>query len=199
MIMRKIDDLVANQIEVLKGQAFYQDFLDQYSTFDEWKQDLTKYIMMGVALLLPLFITFVFYLIYAFKAADLATEESIIYTSNQIIAKKTALSRGNSAVGMSPISNTAVLEAKIPLLGISPEKIRIASGSFNFIENDGVTTTNATFEFQELSSDELFTLLKSTTQKLRMKLREIQINKNPDNNLLEGSFGVSHFSKMRAE
>lgn len=199
MIMQKLDSLVAEQMENLKSQGFYQDFLDQYSTFDDWKQDLTKYIMMAVALLLPLFITFIFYLVYSSKASKLAEYEKMIYTSNQIIAKKTAMSKGNGSIGVSPISNVSVLESKLGSLGVSTQKVRIASGTFDFIENDGVATANATIEFQELSSSELFTLLNSITLRLRMKLREIQINKNTDNNLLEGSFGVSHFSKMREE
>ena len=194
-LMQMIDRQIESLAERIKEHSSYQDFLENYSNFEEWQQDLIKYAMLAFALLLPLLICSIFMGLYFSAKSELEIYQKIINTSNQIIQLDKSFKSYNRIVGRSPITNTNILEGKLGQLGVDRSKLKLQPDSFNYIED--TASTVAIIEFNELSSEELYSLLKRMTINQKMKLQEINIQKSEESNLLQGYVDILYLAQRR--
>ena len=194
-LMQMIDRQIESLAERIKEHSSYQDFLENYSNFEEWQQDLIKYAMLALALLLPLLICSIFMGLYFSAKSELEIYQKIINTSNQIIQLDKSFKSYNRIVGRSPITNTNILEGKLGQLGVDRSKLKLQPESFNYIED--TASTVAIIEFNELSSEELYSLLKRMTINQKMKLQEINIKKSEESNLLQGYVDILYLAQRR--
>lgn len=194
-LMQMIDRQIESLAERIKEHSSYQDFLENYSNFEEWQQDLIKYAMLALALLLPLLICSIFMGLYFSAKSELEIYQKIINTSNQIIQLDKSFKSYNRIVGRSPITNTNILEGKLGQLGVDRSKLKLQPDSFNYIED--TASTVAIIEFNELSSEELYSLLKRMTINQKMKLQEINIQKSEESNLLQGYVDILYLAQRR--
>lgn len=192
--MEKIDQFVDEKMGQLTETSEFQNYTETYNGLEDWQQDIVKYVMMAIAILLPLLISLIFYSFYSSAKSELETYEEIIYTANQITGKQSAILVANSMFS-SPIGNQRALEAKFTSLGVDSSNLRVEAGSFNLIELGSVNEVNADVAFQNLSSKSLYDLIEKMTFTAKMKVREINIKKDPNSNLLKGIFSISHYSK----
>ncbi len=197
--MQRIDEFLKQQVEDFKDAPAYSQIIETYSSLEDWQQEAIKFAMMVFSILIPLIFTFIFYLFYSSANYDLVLQENIIKNANQIIASRADLRKSSNILNPYPIPNQNALESKLSAFGVDTSKMRVASGSFDIIEANGISEMQASIEFKEISSKDLYDYLNKLSFRAKFKFREILINKNPKNNLLEGSFGVSQFSKLPDE
>lgn len=195
--MQKLDDLILTQLEEFKESNVYTQIQETYATLEEWQQDAVKFALMITSLLIPFLLVMISYLFYSGAKSDLMTNESIIEEANRIIASRIDLRKKSGVLNPVPIGNRAALERKISGLGLNSSQIRVDSNSFDEIISQGVSESQATLEFKEMSSEDLNKALSSLSFRGKFKFREILITKNETNQLLEGSFAISLFSQLQ--
>lgn len=195
--MQKLDDLVLTQLEEFKNTNAYSQVQETFAAFEEWQQDLAKFGLMILSLLIPFLLIFISYLFYSGAKSDLTMYENTIEQANKIIASRADLRRKSNVLNPTPITDRTSLERKISGLGLNTSKIRVVSNSFDEMVNQGVSETQATLEFKDLSSEDFYQALKKLNFRGKFRFREILVTKNEKSELLEGSFGISLFSQAQ--
>ena len=194
--MQKLDEFIITQLEDFKESNAYSQIQESYATLEEWQQDAVKFAMMVASLLIPLLLILISYLFYSSASSELSLHEEIIRNANKIIASRADLRQKSGVLNPIPVGNRAALERKISGLGLNTSKIRVDSNSFNEISSQGVSETQATLEFKDMSTEDLNETIRSLSFRGKFRFREILIEKNAQTSLLEGNFGISLFSQV---
>lgn len=200
-VMKPIDNIVTTNVEKLKESSEYQKFLDSYNSWEDKIQNGFKAGLLFLVVLIPLIIIgFFTFLNYSAKK-DLSLVEDIIKTGNNILATSTgAKSQARQYFGRS-LTTKSDFEREIsnalPNQGIDATKILI--GDFSSEEVDGVNEIRAQLKFNGISSQNLFGLFKAVAVIKKIKIDQINLKKNDQTNLLEGTLSVIHFSTILDE
>lgn len=195
--MQKLDELIITQLEEFKESNAYTQIQETYGALEEWQQEAVKFAMMILSLLLPFVLIFISYLFYSSAKSELLMHEGIISNANKIIASRAELRKKSGVLNPIPVGNRAALERKLSGLGLDTSKIRVDSNSFDEIISQGVSETQATLEFKDMSTKDLNETIKNLSFRGKFRFRDILINKNDKTELLEGKFGISLFSQAQ--
>ncbi len=200
-IMKPIDNMVANNVEKFKETAEYQKFLDTYNAWEDKIQNIFKGALLALIIFIPLLLILVFTLFNFSARNDLHLSEEIISTGNAIIATSvSAKAKARQYFGRS-ITTKSDFEREIsnalPGQGIDASKILI--GEFSSDEVDGVNEIRAELKFTGISSKNLFGLFNAIGIRKKMKVDQVNLKKNKQTNLLEGTLSVIQFSPIVEE
>ena len=197
-IMKKIDDLLFQNIEKLRLYDQFLDFTESYSNWEEKTQEIFKAILLGAVILIPTLIVFIFLMMNNSAHNDLEVKEDILKIASKISSQKTVITTLNSKYLSSPITSQSMLETQIknglPAMNIDTSKITVSN--FETAEDDGLSKASADVRFKDLSSQNLFGFLRIITISKKMRIEEVDIKKNKQTNLLEGLITVFHYSKL---
>lgn len=197
-IMKSIDEFTLKQVEALKLSAPFQQFLETYSEWDEKIQNLFRGALIILVILIPLFFIFSFYLLNSSTHNSLKQKEKIIDLASKVITQTQAITKNSTLYLAKQVSSQNNLENLIKnnlsSLGIDSTKMTVAN--FNSEEDKSITKINADISFKDFTSNHFFSFLSYlTTGNRKMRIDEIDIKKNTQTNLLEGTITINHFSK----
>ena len=200
-IMKPIDRFLMENLEKLISTPEYQKMLDTYNSWEDKVQSIFKGALLFLIVLVPIILIFIFMMLNSSAKSRLSTAEKIIETGNGIISTSSQVRSISTKYFGKPISSKSNFEREmansLPSQGIDSSKILI--GDFELNEIDGVNELKAELKFSALSSQNIFNLLNILTIRQKMKIEEINIKKNIQTNLLEGTLAVIHFSPIPDE
>lgn len=201
-IMKNIDLFVFNNVEKVTKIPEYQKFVDFYSSWEEDLQTFLKLFLVTAAIGFPLFIAFIFYMINSSAKNELKTYENIITTASTIVSKSSsAQMQAIKFFGKNPLSTRTAFENELKnsLSAVGIDTAKISTANFDNKEDSGVNEVSAEIKFRELSAANFFSLLNTLTIKSKMKVDEINISKNKQTNLLEGTTKLLYFSQLQLD
>jgi len=197
-IMKVIDESISQNVQKLKVYEPISDFLETYNNWEESVQEIFKAICLTIVLFIPSFFILIFLIFNSSTQDKLDTKEEIIQIAAKISNQKSMINQISSNHLGSPINSQAMLETQIknglPALGIDANRISISN--FESKEDENLNKMSADIRFNQLSSQNLFGLLRIVTISKKMRIEEIDIKKNKQSNLLEGLITIFHYSKL---
>ena len=199
-IMKPIDKLVLQGVDKLSATNEYQRFMEIYNSWEDNLQSLFKAGMVFILFLIPSLVIMLFYFLHSSAKTDYSIALQIIQTAQNINSKSSQVEReSRNYLGQNPITTKSIFERELsstlPSRGVDTTKIQV--GNFSINEINGMNETSGELKFRGLSSDNLFGFLNVLSLRLKMKIDEINIKKNTQTNLLEGTLSVLHYSKIR--
>jgi hypothetical protein len=196
-IMKSMDEFVLIQIDRLKESPQFQKILDKYSSLEESEHMITNIILMILTVVIPFIFIIVFYVILSSQTSELAQNEKIINSASKIIAQSMELKNQKAKTFGREITDQASLKSMISGVlsssGIDTAKVTI--NNFEIFDTAGINEVNATVQFKELSSSNVFSLLQNLILTNKFKAKNINIEKDLKIQLLNGSIDVVYFSK----
>ncbi len=200
-IMQSIDEAMLKQVEILKESSFYQNASESYTQLEEWQQSIANGALMLVTIGLPLLFTLIFYSIYASYMNKLENTQQINTLASTIIGQTSQLQSQSGRMFGAEIKSEGELKTKLnsalTSVGIDGTKVRVAD--FFTDERSGISELSAKVHFQDFSSANIYAFIQRLFIAENYKLREISIEKNSNNQLLNGTLDISYFSKITLE
>lgn len=197
-IMKSLDQFVFDQVSNLKETPSLQKLFEKYNILEEPEQKKVNFALMAFSLIVPFSFIFMFFLFLNSSKNELQLKEEIIQKASEIIAKKKQMDIYTRSVFGNELNSEASFKNKVTTLlsnqGIDTSKVQITD--FLSTDNYGITNANAKLVFNALSDKSLFKIIKALFVIEKFKVESINISKNKENNLLDGNFNISYFSKQ---
>jgi hypothetical protein len=196
-IMKTMDEFVLTQIEKLKESPQFHKVVDKYNSLEESEHTIANAILMGITIIVPFIFIIIFYAIFNSQNSILTQNEAIIHSASKIIAQSKELKSQKSQTFGREVTTQSSLKSMISGVlsssGIDTSKVTI--DNFEIFETAGINEVNATVQFKELSSHNVYALLQNLILTNKFKAKNINIEKNRKIQLLNGSIDVIYFSK----
>lgn len=199
--MKSIDEALLVQVEKLKDAPLFQKIIEKYNSLEELEHIIANAILMFVTVLIPVIFTLIFYIFFNTQKNELILNESIINSASKIISQSMELKKQKQKTFGREITTQSGLKSMISGVlssaGIDTAKVTI--DNFEIFETAGINEINATIQFKELSSNNVFALLQNLILTKKFKAKNINIEKNLKISLLSGSIDVIYFSKSASD
>lgn len=201
-IFRKIDQAIFDRIDKFKQTPSYNPLQDFYNGLEEEQQKLFKGIVILSIFILPLMgLGFILWQNDNLKA-DLALRTSIVSKANEIIGQSQGLQEITPQVFSSnPIDSESMMTSRISSL-MSSMSIDLAKIQVSDFKNDPISSTSmkseSKFSFTNVSTDELMNIFTLMISREKFRISSVEIKRNADTNMLQGSFHGIHYSTFTA-
>lgn len=202
-IFKTMDEAIFKGVDEIKGRPEFQKVFDEVNALPEEQQKIINHSLSILAILIPILLTaFVFWQNISLKS-DIETRQQILREVAENSKKKNQLElTGRNIIGPGEITGLPDLQrlvrSALSSRGVTADNVTITD--FNQTNaGEGLTQTAATLNFTSLSTQELSALFQDLIQRQKVKISAIQIEKREQNNLLEGSFQIYHFSKFEGD
>lgn len=201
-IMKPIDDYLVLQIEKLKEHSQYQRLIDNFSTLEENEQSVIKGIMMISLIIVPLLVIIIFYSITSSLKSELAVKESILQSSKNIISLTNDVKRDEMKALSPHAENESRFKSDISRAlsrsGIDNSRMQINNIVFNE-QGGNINEVQADIIFKGLSSANMYDFFNDLLIRKKVRLDEIQIKKDVNTHLLDGTASLFYYSKILVE
>jgi hypothetical protein len=197
-LFRRIDQGIFERIDKFKQTPNYTPIQDFYNSLEEEQQKLFKgLVILGIFLLPLLAIGAVWWQNKNFRE-DLALRRALISKANEIIGQSQSLQEIMPVVfSENPIDSQSMMTSRLSSLlsssGVDLSKIQVSEFDSSNISST-VLKSEAKFSFTNVSTDELMNILTAMLQREKFRVSAIDIKRNNDNNLLQGTFQAIHYS-----
>lgn len=197
-IFKKIDREIFDRIDKFKLTPGYNNIQDFYNGLEEEQQKVFKAGVIAVILFLPLLpLGFLFWQNTSLKA-DLDTRIALISKANEIIGQKQSLRDVSpNILSDSPIDGESMMSSRLSNI-LSAASIDLSKINVNNYTGEMTSGTimrsEADFQFSNLSTDELMNIFTTMIQREKFRVSSVDIKRNADTNLLQGTFHAIHFS-----
>lgn len=196
-IMKPIDNFINSQVNNLKQNQNYLNFLEDFSNKDENIQTIYKGIISFLIFMIPVSILLISFLFNYSLQSKLDETEDIISTGMRIIEKKSTINTEAKNFFGTPLSSRSSLQNTInnalSSAGVASNKVTIQN--FQPDTEKGYNIVTIDLKFGGFSNKNLFTFLSGLNTRNKMRIEEINIKKNLKSNLLEGVITFIHYSK----
>jgi hypothetical protein len=195
---RKIDEAIFNRIDKFKLTPNYTPVQDFYNSLEEEQQKLFKGVMILMIVLLPLLGLGVIWWQNNSLRENLKLRRSLISRANEIVGQGQSLKEITPTVfSENPIDSQSMMTSRLSQLlsttGIDLSKIQVTSFDSKNITSS-VVSSEANFNFNALSTEELMNLFSAMIGREKFRISSVEIKRNPDSNLLQGTFSAIHYS-----
>lgn len=197
-IFKKLDHEVFAGIDKLKNHSNYQPFLDFYTNLEDEQQKLFKIASLLALFLVPLLLLSVLYFKNMGLKSDYKQRADIYLKAGEILSKSQGVRQVSSNIlSQNPIDSSEMIISKISSslspLGVDLNKIQIANFESNEVSSS-IISSQAEFSFKNMSVNELMDTFIGLIRTEKFRIETIQINRNENSNLLQGSFLGIHYS-----
>jgi hypothetical protein len=198
-IMKTIDTFIFVKLDELSTLSEFQKITEAYSGLEENIQEIVKALLMAIIVLIPLVFVFIFSSMNSSIKKELETKDKIIHNANELIQKKSLLSKEErNILATNFVDTQSALQGKISntLSMISVDSTKVNINNFDTEELEGlITKVKADLSFKGFTDQELFAMVNSMVSKLKIRIDEISIKKNETRNILDGIMTVHYYSK----
>lgn len=197
-IFKKIDRDIFDRIDKFKLSPGYNNIQDFYNGLEEEQQKVFKALVIVLIFILPLLpIGFLFWQNTSLKT-DLDTRIALISKANEIIGQKQSLRDVSpNILSDSPIDGESMMTSRISnmLSSVAVDLSKIQVNNYTGEMTSGtIMLSEADFQFSNLSTDELMNIFTNMIQREKFRIQSVDIKRNADTNLLQGTFHAIHFS-----
>jgi hypothetical protein len=201
-LFKKIDLGLFENIDKFKKTPNYNTLQDFYNSLDEEQQKALKASIIFAFILIPALLISLMWWQNSNLKNDLNLRSQIISKANEILGQKQSLGQAKfSILADSPIDSDSMMVSRLStiLSSMGGDLSKIKIKNFNSSNpSSEVMRTEATLEFSNFSTDELINLVTGMIQNEKFRISQIEINRNPSTNLLQGNFQAIHFSSVSA-
>ena len=201
-LFKRLDTEVFQGLDKLKTHPNYQSILDFYTNLEDDQQKFLKSGMMIALFVIPMIlVTFLFFQNQSLKS-DFSQRVEIYKKANEILAKNQGVRDISSNIfSQNPIDSSEMIISKIssavgPTVDLN--KIKVSNFTSDQISSS-IVNSQATFSFKEMSVNELMDTFVGLIRREKFRIQSIQIIRNENTNLLQGSFVGIHYSVVSQE
>lgn len=199
-IFKSMDEAIFKALEDIKGQPQIQKLVDNTSTLPEEQQKILNHSLSIFVIILPILLTSFIFFQNITQKSEIETRELILEEVAEHSKKKNQLElTGRNIIGPGQISDLPDLQrlvrSALSSRGVMADSVTITDFNQTSV-GDGLTQTLSTLNFMGLTTQELTGLIQDLTQRQKVKISALQVERDDSNELLEGSFEIYHFSKL---
>jgi len=201
-IMKNIDSYLFDKLDELQAQPGWSKIADLYASLEEKSQEIVKATIMAIIFIVPLLVVLIMVGLNSSLRSEQETKKNMIEIANSIIQKQSLINGSEKKIlGSQFINSASAFKSKIAntfnLLSIDTSKVKISN--FDSSEENGlITRAKIDIKFNGLTNDQLFSAINNLVGKDKIRIDEIQVRKESQNNLLDGIMTVLYFSKDRS-
>lgn len=198
-IMQPIDDFMSKKVDELMQHAEVQKIMDQYAALDENIQDIIKNLMALAIVLIPLIFVMTLWSFNSSLKDELALKKETLGIAQEIVSKESRVGTlKRNYINSTAVNSQSDFQQKVSghlgASGIDTSKISL--GGFDSVDVAGfIIESRVDLKFNQLSNNELFTLLSKLSMRLKIKVDEISIKKNANDNLLQGIIRIIYYGQ----
>lgn len=199
---KRIDRAVFERIDKFKLSPGYNNLQDFYNGLEEEQQKVFKAAIVFLIFFLPtVFLGLVVWQNNNLKA-DLDTRIALISKANEIIGQRQGLRDVSpNILSDNPIDGDSMMTSRLSnlLSGIGMDLSKLQVENYNGELTSGtIQRAEADFKFTNLSTDELMNIFTSMIQREKFRIQSVDIKRNNETNLLQGSFRAIHYGNAIA-
>lgn len=199
-IFKKIDRAVFESIDKFKLTPNYNVIQDFYNGFEEEQQKVVKGVIIVALFVLPLMLVGIIFWQNSSLQTELDLRKSIVREAQRIIGQNQGLrEKSPQVLSQNPIDSDLMMTSRLSNLlsavGIDLSKIQVSNFSSTSITSN-IMRSESDFQFSNLSTDELMNIFTSMIQRDKFRIESVDIKRNTDSNLLQGTFHAVHFSSF---
>lgn len=198
-IFIQIDDFIFKKLDLLKSDGAFQKFNDLLSALDESKQKLVAQIATFFLILAPFTFVLIFWWGNFQTKKSLDIKKQIIEQIATFEGNQNALTNV-SASYLSPnaINGQEDLDNKIRNIlsqhGIDQQKVSVANFHQTSISSS-VAKVEAEVTFSNFGTNDFSAFMRSMVESERFKIFKINLVKNKEDNLLQGTISLMHMGQ----
>lgn len=202
-VFKSIDEAIFKAVEEVKGQPQIQKLIDEVKALPEEQQKIINHSLSILVILTPIFLTLFFFWQNAVQRSNIETRQLILQEVAENSKKKNQLElTGRNIIGPGEINELSDLQrlvrSALSSRGVTADSVTVTD-FYQSSAGEGLTQTSATLNFSALSTQDLTSLFQDLIQRQKVKISALQVEKKEQNNLLDGSFEIYHFSKLNNE
>ena len=198
-IFIRIDEFIFQKLDYLKTEGIFQKFNDVLSTLDEAQQKLVAQVTTFFFILTPFIFVFIlwwgnFQTKKAIEIKKQIIEQIAIYEGNQTTLNNISA----NYLAPAAILGREDLDNKIRniLSQNAIDQSKVSIKNFNQTSTSStVAKIEAEISFEKFGTNDFSMFMRSLIENERMKIIKINLVKNKENNLLDGSLSVSHMGQ----
>jgi len=200
-IFRPLDELLFKQIDVLKKSPSYQKMSEQIASLGETQQKVVNQITTFSTIVIPFIIALVIFFLNSSLRSDIELKKDILTQIQSFQSHKIETeSIGRRVLAPRTLSDKNALKKRIDRIvsrkSIGKDKITISDFNSN-LASGGIEQVNAKLNFKKLTSTQFTDFLLALLQSEKMKVEEIEVNKDKKSKRLMGHLLVIHYGKTK--
>ena len=195
-IFIKIDNFIFKKLDILKNDGVLQKFNDVTSIFDESKQKLIAQLIAFFFILIPFVVVLVLWWGNNQTKIEIDIKKQIIEQIALFDGNQNALNNiSSNYLSPSAITGQDDLDSRIKNIlsqnGIDQEKVSVSK--FNQTSTSStIAKVEADLSFNNFGTNDFSVFMRTLVERERLKIIKVDLNKNKENNLLEGSISLMH-------
>lgn len=198
-IMQPIDNFMSKKVDELMQLVEVQKIMDQYAALDENIQDIIKNLMALAIVLIPLIFIMILWSFNSSLKDEFALKKETLGIAQEIVSKESrVVSLKRNYINSTAVNSQSDFQQKISgqLSASGIDSSKISLGGFDSVDVAGfIIESRVDLKFNQLSNNELFTLLSKLSMRLKIKVDEISIKKNANDNLLQGIIRIIYYGQ----
>jgi hypothetical protein len=201
-LFRKMDQAMFEKLDGFRTSTNYNILQDFYNSLEEEQQKIFKLGVIASILLFPAILLGILTWQNSNLNAELALRSSIVVKAREILDQRAKLDEvAPQVMSNSPISEQSQMSATLSRL-LSSMGVDLSKFQVNNFETAAISASvrrsEADFAFTNISTDELMNTFSVMLQREKFKISLVDIKRNPDTNLLMGSFHAIHLASGTA-
>lgn len=197
-LFKVLDNFLFKQVDRYTTSQAYQKIDDAMAPLSEPAQKVVNHGTTLFIIVLPIIIS----LAMIYSNQQLAANNEHLNKTLALIEEIKQSKRQIEAMSARIISNgtlnsQAELEGKLRALNSKGTKVNVIS--FDSITSGGLNQAVSTLKFQELTLQDLRTMIETLQMRERMKINRLTIERENSSKKLQGELEITHFSKVLNE
>ncbi len=197
-LFKKIDRALFQRLDLFRASPSYNGIQDFYNGLDEEQQKVFKSGIVVVIFIVPLIIISILWWQNSAIKSDLDKRMNLVAKANEIIGQTEGLVNiAPNILSLNPIDGQSMMTSRVSNTlsssGIDLSKIRIENFSSD-INGENIVRAQGDLVFSNFSTDEMVNTLINLIQREKFRIQYVNINRNNENNLLNGNFRIVHLS-----
>lgn len=195
----KIDEFIFKKLDLLKTEGVFQKFNDALSVLDEAQQKLVAQVAAFFFLLAPFVFVLVLWWGNSQTKKDLDVKKQIIEQIGIFEGNQNALNNISfNYLSPHPIMGQDDLDNKIRniLSQNAIDQQKVAIKSFHQTSTSStISKVEAEIAFTNFGTNDFSNFMRVMIENERFKVLRLELNKNKENNLLQGSVSLMHMGQ----
>lgn len=199
-LIRNVDQFLFDKIPSIRSFTPYQLFQDFLANLADEKKNLVKYAISFVLVLLPIFVTAIFWFQNMSLKSELQTKKDIYYQANRIIQEEKLFGQTGKSLIMPNAAHdentfSSNLNNFLGRFRIDSDKVKIQ----DFTPTDlggNIQQNTVTLIFNDFTTSQFTTFISDLSLRQKVKVGSIEIVRNESKNLIEGKISIIYLSEV---
>lgn len=202
-LLKRLDTYIFQQLDEFRKTPGFAKIHEFYGGLEDEHQKVFKWVLLLSTFLIPFFLVLIMGLQNYSLSNEVDTRIALVERMQQIITQNSEVGGLSGQIAAPTAFNSqdelnSRLSSALASSGVDLAKIRVNNFSTESV-SALLTRSEADFKFDGISTDQLMGVLTTLLQRERFRISAVQIKRNNDTNLLEGSFHGVHFGETQLQ